>query len=401
MKKRHILFGSLAFLYYGSKAQSAKDSVAKKVVETEIELLYSHYMQDGNNSAITGGVGTESLTVYGPSLTVNRKFGKNALKFQLGGDVVSSASTDKIDFIVSSPSILDTRYYANGMYEREFSDKQVTLNTGVAFSIESDYYSFGKFLGVSKRSKNEMQDFNLQLQAFNDDLRWRNIFFKPTVLIYPSELRSTDWFEKFRRNSYNVHFAYTRILNQRNTVGLATSLSFQHGLLSTPFHRVYFNDGSLKVENLPGFRHKESVALKWNTFAGGMVVLRNTLNGYIDNFGILAFSIENETAIKVSAQWTLTPNFRYYMQSKSDYFAGFKEHDPTDKYYTSDYDLSALKTYTAGMGIKYTPKTAKHVPVSELNFNYNYFQRSNGLKAHMMSMFMQFKVPKKEKKKEG
>lgn len=394
MKKRHLIFGSLALIYFNTKSQS-RDTSTIKVNETEIEFLYNQYIQDGNNSAVTGGIGTEKLIVYGPSLTVKRKFGSNAIDIQVGGDVVSSASTDNIDFIKSSASILDTRYFVNASYNRDFPKKNMSLNGGIGFSLESDYYSFGKFLGFSRTSKNEMQDFNLQIQIFNDDLRWRNVFFKPTNLIYPSELRKTEWFDTYRRNSYNLNFAYSRVLDKRNVLGIFSILSFQQGLLSTPFHRIYFEDESLAIEKLPDFRYKTSLGIKWNTFIGGMVIMRNTINGYADNFGILAFSVENETAFKINSQWTLTPNFRYYMQSASDYFAGYKEHNPENNFYTSDYDMSNMKTYNVGLGVKHRPQSKTF---SELTFSYNFYTRSNVLKAHIMSLLTNFKIQKKEKK---
>ena len=36
----------------------------------ETEFLYGYYHQDGNNSAVTGGIGTEKLSVNEPDITV-------------------------------------------------------------------------------------------------------------------------------------------------------------------------------------------------------------------------------------------------------------------------------------------------------------------------------------------
>ena len=72
MKRRFIIFGLLAssFFTYGQKAN---DSVYKKqrVSQTDVQALFSFYTQDGNHSAITGGVGTENLQVYAPKIIIS------------------------------------------------------------------------------------------------------------------------------------------------------------------------------------------------------------------------------------------------------------------------------------------------------------------------------------------
>ncbi|MBT8273098.1 MAG: hypothetical protein KJO77_04785, partial [Bacteroidia bacterium] len=59
MKNRYILVSSLLLSNFLAKPQT-NDSISHiKVNKTEVELLYNQYIQDGNNSAITGGIGTE------------------------------------------------------------------------------------------------------------------------------------------------------------------------------------------------------------------------------------------------------------------------------------------------------------------------------------------------------
>ena len=48
----------------------------KKLSKTSIEFAFSYYNQDGNNSAVTGGIGTEKLSVYATSLNIAHLFKK-------------------------------------------------------------------------------------------------------------------------------------------------------------------------------------------------------------------------------------------------------------------------------------------------------------------------------------
>ena len=398
MKKKYLLAGSLAFSLLLSRGQN-NESSGFKVNQTEIELVYSQYLQDGDNSAVTGGVGTERLTVYGPSFSMTRSVGNNVIDFQLGADIISSASTDNIDFVVSSASRLDARTYTNINYTRLFEKSKMSINGGVGFSIESDYFSFAKFLGVTKTSEDEMQTYSAQLRVFNDDLRWGRLQgIEPVQLIYPAELRFQEWYDTYRRDSYNLNLGFSQIVDERNVVGLYSVLSFQNGLLATPFHRIFFTDGSQAVENFPKQRYKGALAVKWNKFIGGNIVLKNTVNGYADNFGIIAVSIDNETAVKLNAKWTLLPSARFYIQQGSKYFAPFREVDPNAEFYTSDFDFSDHQTYKIGFGASHRPADQRQGSLNAISLRYFFFYRSNGLSAHTMSMVFNFKSDRNNKK---
>ena len=394
MKKRCLILGSLAFASLICRSQ-VNDTAQNKVSKTDIEILYNHYLQDGNNSAVTGGIGTEKLTVYSPSFSIKTGNGKNTFVIKAGADIISSASTDNIDFIVSSASVLDARSYANINYARKIEKKNTTVNAGTGFSIESDYFSLPVNFGINHTNKAGLHTLSADVNMNFDDLRWGRLnpgVFKPVKLIYPAELRFREWFTEYKRNSYNLKFGFIQTINQRNIIGIFPEFSLQKGLLSTPFHRVYFADGFLAVENLPSTRKKAALALKWNRFTGGRIILKNTLNGYIDDFGILGFAIENETAIKLNAKFTLSPNARFYVQKGSKFFAPFKQHESGKAFYTSDYDLSAFTSYQAGIAFKYHPNVyiSKKLMFKNLSFRYSYYRRSNTLYAHILSLSMDF-----------
>ena len=400
MNKKFILVGAIALSPLAANAQTENNSTpTAKVNTTEIEILYNHYLQDGNKSPVTGGEGTQKLSVYGPSTNVNRTVGKNKWNINLGADVITSASTDNIDFVVSSASIHDTRGYLNTGYAREIGENKLTLSGGGGISMESEYLSISQYLGLTKESKDEMRNFSLKLQAYNDDLRWgrfskRNEY-KPVKLIYPQELRNQEWFDIYKRYSFQANLGYTQILDKRNVLGVFLISAFQSGLLSTPFHRVYFEDGSLAVEKLPNRRYKNSLALKWNRFSGGKVILKNALNGYVDNFGVAAFSLKNETIIKLNYKWAFTPNARLYVQRGSRYFAPKFEHQADAAFYTSDYDLSDFRAITIGMGVRYRPILEKRTWFQSIALRYFHYRQSTGLRAHNLSLTAGFKYKKR------
>ncbi len=174
-------------------------------------------------------------------------------------------------------------------------------------------------------------------------------------MIYPVELRGTDWYNTYKRQSFNLKTGYQSIINKKLIGGIFPAITYQKGLLATPFHRVYFTDNSVAVEQLPYQRLKIALAIKINYFLLGKYILKNTLNNYTDSFGITSFSLENETSIKLKRNLILLPNIRFYTQTKADSYKPFGAHLKTDKYQTSDPDLSTYNSYAVGIGLKFKP----------------------------------------------
>jgi len=391
MNKKYFLIGSLAFCQFMAKAQTVPDTSVFKPSKTDIELVYNHYLQNGHNSAVTGGIGTEKLVVYGPAINLKKSKSSHQWLLNTGADIITSASTDNIDFVVSSASKHDARIYVNPGYVQEIPSKKISVKGGLGFSMESDYLSVSALAGFSKESNNKMRSFSAQIQVLNDDLRWGRVnsgYYRPVRLIYPKELRYREWYDQYKRHTYNLKLGLTQIINKRNTAGIFPELTFQNGLLATPFHRIYFKGDIQAVEKLPDKRWKFALALKWNAFLGGRTVLKNTVQFYTDDFGIRSFSYENETAFKINPWISLIPNIRVFTQKGSRFFAGYKEHSINDRYYTSDYDLSTLQTITGGLALKYDPhyRLPKKLWLHSLKLRYQYMNRSNGLTGHIISL---------------
>jgi hypothetical protein len=190
---------------------------------------------------------------------------------------------------------------------------------------------------------------------------------------------------------------FTQALNHRNVIGIFPEITYQEGLLATPFHRIYFSDGTEAVEQLPDKRWKGALALRLNSFVGGRVILKNTVGSYTDSFGILAISAENETAVKLKHDLTILPNIRFYTQTGSTFFADYGMHKTSAAYYTSDFDFSKMQTFNAGIGVKIDPYKYlnKRMIFNGMIFRYNFLYRTNGLNAHIFSIAFQTEFEKK------
>ncbi len=397
MKKNYLtLTILLASLFAAS--QRSPDSLYKKqrIAQTEIQALFSYYTQDGGHSAITGGIGTEQLTVFVRELTItNKRDSINTYELNTGVDVITSASKDNIDFAMSSASRVDARIYFNPSYNRSFRNN-IKASIGSGFSVESDYTSIPVSLSISKSTPSASSEISATLKCFFDDLRWGRLDIaiqRPVKLIYPAELRFKEWFNIYGRNSFNLQVAWYKAINPRLQLALFPEIVYQHGLLSTPYHRVYFKDGAERVENLPINRWKVPIAIQLNAFATDWMIVKVYYRYYIDDFGIQAHTLQVETPIELNTKLTISPLLRLYHQKGSTYFNEYKEHSTDEQYYTSDHDLSSLSSYKIGLGLRFVPdkRMWKHFFFHEINVHYSYYHRSDQLKAHIISLLMELR----------
>lgn len=363
----------------------------QKIKIDEINLISSYYKQDGNNSAVTGGIGSEKLTDVSNTIDVKlikyTKTGKkHTLDVEVGVDHYTSASSDQIDLSAnSSASSSDIRFYPSLSYSLENQDKGTTLGAGVSSSTEFDYQSFGANVSFSAKTKNRQGEFTARLQTFLDQVK----------LIQPAELRTGDdeHYGTDNRNTFAGSLSYAQIVNKNFQVMFLADVISQQGYLGLPFHRVYFDDGSVHQENLPDTRVKIPLAVRANYFLGDNVILRGYYRFYSDDWGINAHTAEIEAPLKITQFFTAIPFYRFYQQTESKYFSGFKAHTAADEFYTSNYDLSKFTAQFVGLGFKWAPLRGVFGigHFNALEVRYGHYAKSNSMSADIVSVNIKLK----------
>ncbi|MFC3362485.1 DUF3570 domain-containing protein [Pedobacter fastidiosus] len=221
MKKIYLHVAFLFLGIFGSYAQtkptSASDSSAyhtRKLKLEEVNLVSAYYHQEGNNSAVTGGIGTEKLSDF--ANTIDLQFSKyslngkkNLFTFELGVDHYTSASSDKIDpSTISSASSADTRIYPSLNWTRSNEKTGNSYGFTGSYSTEFDYQSVGAGFNLTRVSKDKNTQFDFKAQAFIDT--W--------TVILPVELRTGttgqgnhDNYDSAPRNSFSTGFSCRKL----------------------------------------------------------------------------------------------------------------------------------------------------------------------------------------------
>ncbi|WP_197022191.1 DUF3570 domain-containing protein [Sediminibacter sp. Hel_I_10] len=382
--------------------EQTKDSTQvykKRVLETtEIDFLSSYYSQDGDNAAVSGGIGTEELTDVTATFVVSIPMNDDdVLTIDAGVSAYTSASSSNIgpfdgsgpaDPFVASSGASGSDLWANltGAYSHSSDDRNDIWSAKVSVSSEYDYFSLG-FGGSYTKLFNE-KNTEVSVNA--------NIYVDTWNAIYPTELRpfaeggsglnsqlfnqntitgNTNYnpmfseFESEGRNSYSLGLGFSQILHKNVQGSLALDLIQQQGLLSTPFQRVYFADVADSfidnfqladaVEQLPDTRFKVAIGGRLNWYLNERLTLRTYYRYYFDDWGINSHTASIEVPVKLSDKFTVYPSYRFYNQTAADYFAPANQNLSTAPFYTSDYDLSEYSANQYGFGVSYTDIFAK------------------------------------------
>ncbi len=416
-------------------AQETGSTYKKKVLEqTEVDFLGSFYSQDGDNAAVTGGIGTEELTDFAPTIVVSVPMNADdVLSVEAGISAYSSASSSNINpfdgdgpadpFQASSgASSSDVWVGATASYSHSSDDRNRIWSAKASFASEYDYFSFG-FGGSYTMLFNE-KNTEVSINA--------NVFLDTWDLLYPIEFRDNgddddedddeddddDYdfsgipnynpvftgFDSGQRNSYSAGLTVSQILTKKMQGLISLDLVRQDGLLSTPYQRVYFADfEDIKIEDfvladdveqLPDTRTKIAVGANLNYYINEYLTVRTYYRYYTDDWGIDSHTAKIELPIKLYGKFTVYPSFRYYTQTQADYFAPYNEHFSTETYYTSDYDLSAFDANQYGLGLRYTDIFAKsHLwkfGLKSIDLEYSKYDRNTSFSANLIAFSFKF-----------
>jgi hypothetical protein len=385
------MYFSILSAFSQNSQQADSTYKTRKLKFEEANIVSSYYQQDGDNATVTGGLGSQKLTDISTSLDLklvrhDKSGRKHSFSVELGIDHYTSASSDKIDpTTISSASHADTRFYPSIGWTIENESNGLTAGAGLSYSSEYDYQSFGGHLNFSKKTKNRNGEFSGKLQAYIDHIS----------AIYPIELRAAlaGTSPDMTRNTYSGTFSWSQIINKNLQIMLEGELVYQKGWLGLPFHRVYFKDNTVHVEQLPSMRLKVPIGLRANYFVGDGVIVRAWYRYYKDDWSIQSNTLQLETSIKLNPFFSVTPFYRFYQQTAADYFATFAMHTAADDYFTSNYDLSKFNSHFYGVGFRMAPPAGvlniQHV--NTLEIRYGHYQKNIDMNANIISLHVKFK----------
>ena len=401
MKRICLTVVGMYFMLLHAFSQVTSDSAlfkSRKLKLDEVNLVSSYYTQNGDHSAIQGGIGSEKVTDFANGIELkwvgwDSKGRKNTLAAGLGIDHHTAASQAWISKTGASRHTDGLRIYPSLDWTRENEKKGSSVSLGGYYSNEFNYQSLGLSAGISQKTKNN-GEFGLKLSGYFDRVK----------LIYPSEFEPATFgvggrgerdhpdYGSSPRQTYTASFSFSQVINTRMQASLLLDLVEQHGYLGLPFHRVFFTDGADSVERLPSNRFKLPIGVRLNYFLGDRVILRGYYRYYWDNWGVRAHTASLEVPVKITPFFSVIPLYRYYTQTAANYFEPYGTHAQSDAYYTSNYALAHFNSSFFGGGFRIAPpKGVFGTHMTSLELRYGHYTQTTDLVSDVISLHLQWK----------
>ena len=267
----------------------------------------------------------------------------------------------------------DTRYA--GSVSGSFKISSQTLTPQFSYSQESDYRSVGISL-------NDAIDFNEKNTTFS----WGLSHTFDQILPNPGEDLSI--ISPRNKNSTEGLLGISQVLDRNTIVGANLTLGYSDGYLSDPYKVVFFDDFpppspgnpfTVFPENRPDHKFRQVAFLSLQHYFEPLDGAADVnYRFYHDSFGIVAHTATIQWNQKIGKHAILSPLFRYYTQSAASFYGTHFPGDPTNpsmfptpQYYSADYRLSALNSYTYGVSLNV--KVQKHLSLEIAYKRYEMF----------------------------
>ncbi|CAH8282083.1 uncharacterized protein DUF3570 [Mariniflexile fucanivorans] len=293
----------LFFVAIGFAQETNQTAYKKRVLETaEVDFLTSYYTQQGDNASVTGGIGTEKLSDFTPTIVISIPLNADdVLTIDAGISTYTSASSSNLNpfdisgasrggddddddddddhggnnagNVIGSPWVAssgasrqDTWGNLNIDYSHSSDDRNTVWNADVSLATEYDYFSLGFGGGLVKQFNEKNTTLGISTKIYLD--QWMpkypteldsyvevngNLnqgFFEGITILDQNGDASTNWrpvsgfglIDNKSRNSYSLSFSFSQILNKNSQFSLFFDLVQQKGWLANPMQRVYFAD---------------------------------------------------------------------------------------------------------------------------------------------------------------
>jgi hypothetical protein len=351
-------------------------SVGRTRAEDRVDYRYEDYAEeDGRIHVATQGAYFEKTLNSWADLKGNFVY-----------DVISGATPLGQPYLpgtnaVNTVEMNDKRYA--GFLAPTFKFGHETLSPQVSYSKEEDYRSIGIAL-------NGTVDFNEK----NTTLLWGLSHSFDQILPNEGELNyqtGLPFTGPVRKDDTSGMVGVARLLGPATMLTLNATFGYADGDLSDPYKRVLFdgvpynpgpdpanpNPYTVLPERRPEYKFRQvgfvSLQRYFDELNGAMEI---SYRIYHDGFEVIANTVSLQWNQKLGKYVTISPLFRFYTQTAAYFYGTHFPGDPSNPafptpapaYYSSDYRLSELNSFTYGINVE--ARVQEHL---SLTVTYKYY----------------------------
>ena len=319
--------------------------------ETVTAYKYQDYQESGGRIKVQAHYGLIEQT-----LGVEAKLKITAVQDTISGATPTGEPADPVTGLVPLSQMHDRRKAWTADFSRQFGN--VNVSVGAANSRESDYVSTGFSLNTLTDLNNKNTTLLAGISGTNDDVK---VFYQPA---------------RASKRTLDLIVGVTQLLDENTSLVLNASYGSASGYLSDPYKLIRKNTELLPglflpltfAENRPDSREKWIGYASINHSAAQLKgAVEASYRLYHDTFGVTSHTLAAAWLQRLGDEVILSPSVRYYTQDAADFYRvsldgtaitpGTKP-NPAGPFYSADYRLAALDSWTWGVKLVWTPKPA-------------------------------------------
>lgn len=301
----------------------AGGAVGQVLPEDRADALWHHY--DG------GGV-----QIDGPSLLVRKSVGDSVSVY--GSYYVDSISSASIDVVTTaSPYKEERKQWGAGI---DYLYQDTMLGFSASRSDENDYEARSLNFSISQDVFGGLTTITMGYGRGDDDVFRRG---------------APEFSETVDRRSYRL--GLSQILTRNLIAGLNYEAIADEGFLNNPYRQVRYVDPgaargySLQPEVYPRTRASNAVALRMRYHLPYRAAVSGQYRFYTDDWDIDAHTIELGYVHPWRDRWTFDLTFRWYTQTRADFYSDLYSHRDAQNFLARDKELSSFTSYGPHVGV--------------------------------------------------
>lgn len=303
----------------------ATSGLAAVLPEDRNDVLYHRYNGGG-------------VTVDGPSLLVRVGDEKSVSAWgNYYADSVSSASVDVVT--QGSPYDESRREVSVGV---DYLHDNTMMDLSFTNSEEDDYQANSGHFAINHSMFGDLTTVTLGYSYARDTVK---------------QNEQPDFEEHVTRQNYRL--GLSQVLTKNLVVDLAYEAITDEGFLNNPYRSVRYVDPtvprgySFQPEKYPNTRTSNAASTHMMYYLPYHASLRGQYRYYTDTWGINANTVELGYTHPLKMGWTFDLNYRYYKQSKADFYSDLFPRENATNFRGRDKELSTFSDHTIGVGVSY------------------------------------------------
>jgi hypothetical protein len=278
------------------------------------------------------------MSIQAPAVLVRKKVHKTlSLTASHYIDTISSAS---VDVLARASQYEETR--TENTVGMDFLHQKTMMNVGVTQSKENDFNAKSIHVGVAQDFFGDLTNVSLGYSRGNDDI------FKT----------GDDAFsEKTLRQHYR--FGVSQVITKNMLMKANVEIITDEGFLNNPYRVVRYEDAtavrgfSYLGEHYPMTRTSTAIAVDTIRYLPYRASIRFRYRYFNDTWGITAHTAQVTYMHAFDDRWWVEGRYRYYRQSKADFYSDLFPFAQSQNFYARDKELSQFDDHSLGVGIRY------------------------------------------------